>query len=417
MKKVLMEVLHKAAAGLDVHKEVVVACRRRQVNETDVESEVKQFRTTTRGLRELSAWLKEWDILHVAMESTGVFWVPIWNLLQSEFELRLVNAQYLKKVPGRKTDIVDAEGIAQLHQCGLLRGSFVPSESVREWRELTRQRMKLLDQRTSVINRIQKVLEQANSKLSSVTSDVMCVSGRRMLQAMSDGEHEASVLAEMARGRLREKGADLRESLEGRMTENQEWLLQRMLSQIDFLESEIELYDQRIAELMRPFEPSLKLLDTIDGVDWRTAENLLAELGPEMKQFPSDDELASWAGMSPGNNESAGKRKSGKTAKGNRWLRRVLVQAAWGGVRKKNSYVAAQFGRLAARRGKKRAIVAVGRTILIAAYHVLKKEVEYQDLGGNYFDQLNEERTKSYLVHRLESLGYEVSLKELKQVA
>jgi transposase len=417
MKKVLMEVLHKAAAGLDVHKEVVVACRRRQVNETDVESEVKQFRTTTRGLRELSAWLKEWDILHVAMESTGVYWVPIWNLLQSEFELMLVNAQYLKKVPGRKTDIVDAEGIAQLHQCGLLRGSFVPSESVREWRELTRQRMKLLDQRTSVINRIQKVLEQANSKLSSVTSDVMCVSGRRMLQAMSDGEHEASVLAEMARGRLREKGADLRESLEGRMTENQEWLLQRMLSQIDFLESEIELYDQRIAELMRPFEPSLKLLDTIDGVDWRTAENLLAELGPEMKQFPSDDELASWAGMSPGNNESAGKRKSGKTAKGNRWLRRVLVQAAWGGVRKKNSYVAAQFGRLAARRGKKRAIVAVGRTILIAAYHVLKEEVEYQDLGGNYFDQLNEERTKSYLVHRLESLGYEVSLKELKQVA
>lgn len=417
MKRVVMEVLHTKAAGLDVHKETVVACRRRVIEGTKVESEVERFRTTTQELNRLAAWLLEWDIEPVAMESTGVYWIPVWNILQDRFKLMLVNAQHIKKVPGRKTDVTDSEWIAQLHQCGLLRGSFVPTQDVREWRDVTRQRMKLLDMKTAVVNRIHKVLEQGNIKLSSVATDVMGVSGRLMIEAMSKGESEAQVLAEMAKGRLRDKLSELVEALEGRMSENQRWMLSRLLSQIEFLESEVDLYDARIEQLMRPFDEALRRLDTIDGVDRRTAENLLAEVGTDMNQFPSAAELSSWAGMSPGNKESGGKRMSGKRAKGNKWLRRVLTEAGWAGVRKKCSYLQAQYSRLAARRGKKRAIVAVGRTILEAAYHILKEKTEYKDLGGDYFDQLNQEKTKNFLVNRLTKLGYKVDLTALAKAA
>lgn len=407
-----MEAIYQCVGGLDVHQKVIVACRRRLIGEGKVESEVEKFGTSTRELNRLGRWLSEWGVKQVAMESTGVLWQPVWNVLCEEFELVLVNAQHLKKVPGRKTDVTDAEWIAQCMQCGLLRGSFVPNEQIRQWRDLTRQRTKLLDQRTSIVNRIHKTLEGCNIKLSTVATDVMGVSGRAMLKALSEGEHDAEKLADLARGRLKSKYDELVESLEGSVSEHHQWLLKRMLKQVEFLDDEIAVYDQRIEEMMRPFELSLERLDTIDGVGRRTAEVILAEIGSEMSQFANDEAISCWAGMCPGNNESAGKRKSGRTSKGNRWLRRALVEAAYAASRKKDRYLAAQFARLA-RGGKKRAAVAVGHTILVAAYHILKEEVDYKDLGGDYFHKRNQEKTTRRLIKQLEQFGYQVELKRV----
>jgi transposase len=411
-----MEAIYECVGGLDVHQKVIVACRRRLIGNGQAESEVEKFGTSTRELRRLSSWLSEWGVKQVAMESTGVLWQPVWNVLCDEYELLLVNAQHLKKVPGKKTDVTDAEWIAQCLQCGLLRGSFVPSEQIRQWRDVTRQRTKLLDQRSSIVNRIHKTLEGCNIKLSTVASDVMGVSGRLMLKAMSEGEQDAEKLAELGQGRLHATFEELVESLEGVVSEHHQWLLKHMLKQVDFLDEEIAAYDQRIEELMRPFEAALERLDTIDGVGRRTAEVMLAEMGPEMSQFPDDEAVSKWAGMCPGNNESAGKRKSGRTSKGNKWLRRALVEAAYAASRKKNSYLAAQYARLA-RGGKKRAAVAVGHTILVAAYHILKEEVDYKDLGGDYFLKRNEEKTTRRLIKQLEQFGYQVELKRLETAA
>lgn len=418
MKRVVMEVLYPCVAGLDVHQASVVACRRRLLADGhQVESEVGKFGSTTRELQRLAAWLQQWGVTQVAMESTGVYWIPVWNILCEQFQLVLCNAQHLKKVPGRKTDVTDAEWIAQLMQCGLLRGSFVPAQHVREWRDLTRQRTKLLDQHTAVVNRLHKTLEQGNIKLSSVTSDLMGVSGRLMVKALSAGEEDAERLADLARGRLKAKRAELVASLEGRLSEHQRWTLRRLWGQMEFLEGEVAAYDERLEELLRPFASALERLDSIAGVGRRTAQVLLAELGPEMRQFPDADHCASWAGMSPGNQESGGKRQSGRRPGGNKWLRRALTGAAYAGARCKESYLAAQYRRLAVRRGKKRAAVAVGRTILIAAYYILRDEKEYEDLGGDYFVRRDSERLKQRYVRGLKELGYGVELHEMAAAA
>jgi len=346
----------------------------------------------------------------VAMESTGVYWVPVWNILEGDFKLIIVNAQHLKKVPGRKDDVGDAEWIAQCMQCGMLRASFVPKGEVRGWRHLTRQRMKLNHQHTSIVNRIHGVLHQGNVKLSNVATDIMGVSGRSMIRAMSKGESDPKVLATLAQGRLKAKAEELEESLDGQLTQGQRWLLDRLLKQAEELEDEIDIYSNQIKLEMAAHEKQLELLDTISGVGRRSAENILAEIGPNMDQFPTDDDLVSWAGLCPGKNESGGKRRSTKTPKGNQWLKDALIEAAWAASRQKNSYLAGLYRRLAPRRGKKRAIVAVARSILQSSWHILKKGVPYKELGGDYFDHLNEEKVTRNLVKRLERLGFNVEL-------
>ncbi len=411
-----MEVIYRCVSGLDVHKKTVVACRRRLGEGGQIEQEVKTFGTTTASLLAFLEWLEEWQVTHVAMESTGVYWKAIWNILEGHMELLLVNARHIKTVPGRKTDVKDCQWIAQLMQYGLLKASFVPSPEVRQWRDLTRHRTKLVDQHTAVVNRLHKVLEDGNIKLSMVISDIMGVSGRRMLRALASGESDPKVLAALGDNRLRATPEALQESLLGHVQEHHRFMLDTLLDQVEFLEQQMARLDDRIKEKMSPFEAAINRLDTIDGIDQRGAQNLLAELGPDMAQFPSADHLSSWAGMSPGNDESAGKRRSGKTPKGNKWIRRTLTQAAWAATKRKGGYMAAQYRQLAARRGKKRAIVALGHTILVVAYHMLKDESDYCDLGSDYFEHRRRDRTAQHLVSRLEGLGYEVELKP-KQAA
>jgi transposase len=412
-----LEAIYERVCGLDVHQKSVVACRRRITSSGRIEKEVATFGTTTAQVLALLGWLQEWDVTHVAMESTGVYWKPVWNLLEGHVELLLVNARHLKTVPGRNTDVKDAEWIAQLLQYGLLRGSFVPSLEVRQWRDRTRHRSKLMGQRTSVVNRIHKVREDAKVKLSSVISDLRGVSGLRMLRAMVEGETAAEVLSPLGDPKLRASQDALQESLQGKLTEHHRFMLEGLLEQVAFLEAQMARLDGRLEEPLRPFEAQLKRLDTIDGIDRVGAQSVLAELGPDMGQFPDADHLSSWAGMSPGNDESAGKRRSGKTAKGNKWLRRTLTPAAWAATRRKRGYLSAQYRRLAARRGKNRAIVAVGHTILVAAYYILRDEVAYHDLGSDHFDRLRRERTVANLVSRLQRLGYNVALEAIESEA
>lgn len=405
-----MDTLYPRCAGIDVHKNNVVVCVRCCDRPGKVFEEVRTFATMTRDLLALSDWLAEHGVTHVAMESTGVYWKPIFNILEGRVEVILVNAEHIKKVPGRKTDVKDCQWIAQLLQHGLLKASFVPPQPIRELRDLTRQRTQLIQERTAAANRIQKVLEDANVKLAGVATDVLGVSGRDMLEALIAGETDPAKLADLARKRLREKIPALRLALQGRVTDHHRFLLRMHLDHVAHLEELIGRLGGRIEEALAPFAQAQERLQTIPGINQRVAETVLAEIGPKMEQFPSADHLASWAGMCPGNNESAGKRRSGRITKGNRWLKRILVQAAWATSHTKGTYLAAQYRRLAKRRGCRRALVAVGHTLLVIIYHVLKRGTTYQELGADFLERLEPARLTRQLVKRLEALGHKVTL-------
>jgi transposase len=406
-----MDAIYPCVAGLDVHKKTVVACVRRLDGRGRVSKQVKTFGTMTRDLLELGDWLSRHAVTHVAMESTGVYWKPVFHLLEGRFaEILLVNAQHIKNVPGRKTDVKDCEWIAQLLQCGLLRGSFVPPVEIRQLRDLTRQRSQLVADRARVANRIQKVLEDANIKLASVATDVLGASGRAMLEAMIRGEEDPELLADMAKQRLRAKLPQLRQALLGKVTDHHRFLLRTLLEQVDALEKLVARYSERIDEAMAPFAQARDRLQTIPGVSQRTAECMIAELGVQMDQFPSEGHLASWAGLCSGLNESAGKKRSSKTRRGSRWLRQTMVQAAWAASHTKATYLAAQYHRLAPRRGRKRALVALAHSMLGIVYHMLKKGVDYADLGADYFERRDGDRLTRHLIDRLERLGHKVIL-------
>ena len=436
-----MEVTFTHCAGLDVHKKTVVACCITPGAKGEKQIEVRTFGTMTVDLLALSDWLTSQQITHVAMESTGEFWKPIYNLLEGNFEILVVNAKHIKNVPGRKTDVKDAEWIAELLRHGLVRGSFIPPQAQRDLRDLTRQRTNLVQDRATVVNRLQKVLEWANIKLSSVAADVTGVSARAMLEAIVQDQVDPAALSELARGRLRKKRDALEQALTGAVRDHHRFMIGQHLTQIDFLDQQIAAFDEQITAAMQdmsqpPDEPgpaqtdasqvvvtppedttapltweaAVALLDTIPGVGPRAAEMILAEIGLDMSRFPSEAHLSSWAKVSSGNNESAGKRYSGAIGHGNRWLRTVLVQVAWAAVKVKKSYLSSFYHRLAARRGAKRAIIAVAHRLLIAIYHMLKKQEPYKDLGATYLDERNKPKVVSRMKHRIEQLGYRVTI-------
>jgi len=405
-----MQVLYERCCGLDVHKATVAACVVAPGPGGVPRKEVRTFGTMTADLLALGDWLAANGVTHVAMESTGVYWKPIWNLLEERFTLLLVNAAHVKAVPGRKTDVHDCEWLADLLRHGLLKASFVPDRPQRELRELTRYRTALIRERASEVNRLQKTLEGANIKLAGVATDVLGMSARRMLAALVAGEADAAVLAEMAQGRLRDKIPQLERALAGRFGAHQRFLVAEQLAHVDFLDERIARLDAEIGERTRPFADVLERLDTIPGVGRRTAEILVAEIGVDMARFPTAAHLASWAGMCPGNNESAGKRRSGRTRRGNPWLRAALVEAAHAAGRAKKTYLGALSHRLAARRGKKKATVAVGHAILVVAYHLIDGDTPYRDLGPAHFDERDRATVGRRLVRRLQTLGYKVTL-------
>jgi transposase len=410
-----MQVVHQRCAGLDVHKKSITVCRIVPDGKAGWQKEIRKFGTMTDELLTLADWLSAASVTHVAMESTGVYWKPVFNLLEGNFDVSLVNAQHIKYVPGRKSDVNDAQWIAELLQHGLLKASFIPEVEQRDLRDLTRYRTKLVQTRSSEINRVQKVLEAANIKLGSVASNVLGVSGRDMLEQIIAGQDDPAVLAQLARGRLRDKIAELERALQGHVRETHRTLLNMHLEHIDELNRKIEALSEEIERLLIPFDPSdaLARLTTIPGVNRRIAEVILAELGTDMTRFPNAAHAASWAGLAPGKNESAGKNRSSKTTKGNKYLKSALTQAAQAVGRSKDNYLNAQYRRLASRRGKKRAAIAVAHSILVIAYHLLKNGTVYTDLGADYFERRNEQQVQKQLVKRLERLGYKVSLEPL----
>lgn len=402
-----MDKVNPRGAGLDVHKDSVWACARVQ----GVKS-IEKFCTGSRELLRLGDWLAGLGVTVVAMESTGVFWKPVWNLLEDRFKLMLVNARHVKQVPGRKTDVTDCDWLSQLLEHGLLKASFVPDRPQRELRDLTRQRTQLLGDRGRVVNRVQKTLEDANVKLASVATDITGKSGRAILDALVEGKLSADQMAELVHKRMEAKKPLLREALAGRVTDHHRFMLGQLLTQIDQLDAMIESFDRRIDEVMSPLErEAVKRLDEVPGFDVRNGQNVIAEIGTDMSRFPSPHHLASWAGICPGNNQSGGKRKTGHTRKANRWLKAALTQAAWGAGRTRRSYFAAQHRRLTTRRGAKRATIAVAHSLLVTTHCLLSDPKPYTDLGATYFEKLHgPERQAQRMIRKLKHLGYDVQI-------
>ena len=408
-----MQVLYKRCCGLDVHKETVVACLR-LVSGGEVLREVRTFETTTASLMVLSEWLAENGCTHVAMEATGVYWKPVWHILDDgDFQLVLANASHVKNVPGRKTDVNDATWLADLLAHGLIRASFVPDTQTQELRTLLRTRKQLVREKSSHILRVQKTLEDANIKLDSVITDVMGMSGRAMIEALIAGESNPTKLARLANYRLRASQEKLREALRGRVTKQHRFLLRLHLNQIDALDAAIATIDQLVQAGIAPFRFAVEHVMSIPGISDIGAQVIVSEIGIDMSRFPSEGHLISWAGMCPRNDESAGKRRSNRVRKGAPWLKTTLVQCAWAAVRKKDSYLKAQFLRIKARRGPKKAIMAVAASILTAIYHMLKDGTLYQDLGSNHFQTRSKGQQTKRLVKRLADLGYDVALTPL----
>lgn len=405
-----MQTLIERGCGLDVHQATVVACLLMVRRNGKVQKQMRTFGTTTRELVGLREWLLAEGCTHVAMESTGVYWKPIYAILEGALEIVVANAQHIKKVPGRKTDVKDAEWIADLLCHGLLRSSFVPPKPIRELRDLMRYRRKLVESQAAERNRLLKVLETANIKLANVATDVFGMSGRLMLRALIEGKATPQEMAELAKGLLRKKIPELQLALEGKLEEHHRFLLQLQLQRLEAAEKDLAALEQRIQQKLEPYAAQLVLLDEIPGVDWTLAAVIIAELGVDMSVFGSVSQLASWAGVCPGNNESAGKRKSSRIPGGNVYLKSALVEAANAAARAKGTYLRDKFFRLKARRGYKRAVVAIAHKILVAIYHMLSQQVSYNDLGDLYLDKLNKNHLTRNLVHRLERLGYAVTL-------
>jgi len=408
-----MELLHPHCAGLDVHKETVLACIRHMVD-GKVTTEVKSFSTTTQELMELSDWLSSQGVTHIAMEATGVFWKPVWHILSDgEFELLLANAAHVKNVPGRKTDVNDATWLADLMAHGLIRASFVADQPTQQMRDLLRTRKQFVRERSSQTQRIQKTLEDANIKLDSVITDIVGLSGRRMIEALIAGQTDPQALAALAHGRIHATAAELEAALRGRVTSHHRFMLRIHLNHLDALNTTIADIDQEVNVNVEPFRVAIEMLTTIPGVSSLAAQVIVSEIGIDMSRFKTEGHLISWAGLCPKNDESAGKRRSNRMKKGAPWLKTTLIQCAWAASRKKNSYLQAQYLRIRSRRGPKKAIGAVAASILTAAYHMLKDGALYQDLGANHFDNRDKAKQALRLVNRLQSLGFTVQIKSM----
>jgi transposase len=406
-----MEVVYRRCCGIDVHKDFITACV--LVNEPGKQREVrkKEFRTYWSDLQKLKLWLYASKVEQVGMESTGVYWKPVWNVLEGHFPLLLANPYHMRNIPGQKTDQKDSEWISELLAYGLLRPSFVPPRPVQELRDLTRYRAKLMGEHNRVHSRIAKILEDANVKLGSVASDILGVTGRRVIGAIIAGQEHPDWLADKACGTLRAKRDQLRLALKGRITDHHRYMLRELMADLDRIEVKILRLETEIADRLKPHASAIERLMTIPGLKLVTAWSILAEMGTDMSAFPDAAHAASWAGLAPGNNESGGKRRNSRTTKGNRWLRRALVQSAWAVSHKSNCFLTAQFYRRAARQGEKKAIVATAHQLLVIAFYILRDGTVYREKGGNYFDQLNPERTKRKLMARLERMGFDVTLR------
>jgi transposase len=405
-----MEVLHPRCAGLDVHKDSVVACVR-IASEQSVKQEVRTFGTTTTSLEELADWLRAQGCTHAAMEATGIYWKPVWHVLEDVVELVLANAAHIKNVPGRKTDVNDATWIADLLAHGLIRGSFVPEASIQELRALTRTRKQLVREKAAHVQRIQKTLEDANLKLASVATNIMGQGGRAIVQALIDGQTDPEKLADLTGGRLKAKRSTIVESLRGRVTQNHRFLLKTHFNQVKAIEQAIDSVDKEVDALIEPFRAAAQLLTTMPGISDVVAEVIVSEIGVDMSRFPTPAHLVSWAGLCPRNDESAGKRRSTRVRQGDPWLKPTLVQAAWAAARTKNSYLGAQFLRIKSRRGSRKAIIAVAASMLTAIYFMLRDGVAYRDLGHDYFDRADKAKAAERMVRRLNALGFQVELK------